>query len=98
MSLSNLLLLKMVRGGEQSSPLISKPIAVGFEIPLLQEENMSIEMPYPHIIVMGNPSDGFRFIGPFDDIEDARQYLETEASKENCWIAMLDVPAGSEPT
>lgn len=56
---------------------------------LQQEENM-------HIIICGNPVDGFRYIGPFDDLEAARNYLATdpELAQGNAWIAGLDIPAG----
>lgn len=49
-----------------------------------------------HCIVYGNPGDGFRIIGPFDDIEDARQYIETdhELRHGSAWIMPLDIPAG----
>jgi translation initiation factor RLI1 len=50
---------------------------------------------YQHIIVYGNPSDGFRFIGPFSNRERAENYLDTEISRENMWIAELDEPAGA---
>jgi hypothetical protein len=45
-----------------------------------------------YVILMGNPGDGFRVIGPFDHIEDARIYLEGEFSKQDCWIMELDAP------
>lgn len=60
---------------------------------------MSFNAPTPHIIIMGNPVDGFRYIGPFDCIEDARLYIETEAASDatydgpNMWIAELDLPS-----
>jgi hypothetical protein len=40
------------------------------------------------IIVMGDPVDGFYFIGPFDDNYDAVEYAEKWISDE-WWVAKL---------
>jgi hypothetical protein len=50
----------------------------------------------PHIIVAGNPTDGFTHIGPFDTGEDAVTYMESdpELRRGNAWVVMLQIPAG----
>ena len=45
-----------------------------------------------YIIVMGNPCDGFRFIGPFPDFPTALHYMETEHDPHDMWITQLDAP------
>jgi hypothetical protein len=49
-----------------------------------------------HCIMYGNPFDGFRIIGPFEDVDDAHRYLETdrELCHGNAWITEMDIPAG----
>jgi len=39
------------------------------------------------IVVMGNLSDGFSFVGPFVDFDDATQWCEN--AKDNTWVASL---------
>lgn len=46
---------------------------------------------YLDIIVVGNPVDGFSFIGPFEDGEVAANWAENYASSE-WWLATLDSP------
>jgi phosphatidylserine decarboxylase len=48
------------------------------------------------ILVYGNPIDGHRFVGPFDDREAAIRYMDGERHSENIWIAELDAPANNE--
>ena len=45
------------------------------------------------ILIYGNPVDGHRYVGPFDEREDAVRYMETEPLSENIWLAELDPPA-----
>lgn len=52
------------------------------------------EKPEPHIVVMGTLGEGFRFIGPFECLADARQYIGGEPFQEHCYIVALDIPAG----
>jgi hypothetical protein len=51
------------------------------------------------IVVIGSPSDGFTFHGPFDDHEDALHWVEGEKN-ESWWISDLqavdETPAPSE--
>lgn len=46
------------------------------------------------ILVVGNPMDGYVFIGPFVTYEDANKYIETdfELSKGGVFIAQLFSP------
>jgi hypothetical protein len=43
------------------------------------------------ILVVGNPSDGFRFVGPFDDFEAAVQF--SEGVDADTWVASLEEPS-----
>lgn len=47
--------------------------------------------PYPAIIVMGTPVDGFEFIGPFMSSEDAANYAD-KIDGGDWWITSLDAP------
>lgn len=44
------------------------------------------------IIVYGDPVDGFNFVGPFDDRDEAVRYAEFDVGTD-WWIAELDAPA-----
>lgn len=46
----------------------------------------------PCIIVAGNLSDGFRFVGPFQSFDEATEYAERWID-DTTWIASLDLPA-----
>lgn len=48
--------------------------------------------PIPHIIVTGNPVEGFEFIGPFDSDVDAARYGNEDPDMEEWWISPLDRP------
>lgn len=49
-----------------------------------------------HIIMIGNPGDGFYAVGPFEDVEDALRYMEAEFSRADMWIMELQAPASAE--
>lgn len=42
------------------------------------------------ILVLGNLSDGFTFVGPFDDCDEATQYVTDERVEQDNWVATLD--------
>ena len=46
-----------------------------------------------HIVILGNPVDGFRFVGPFPTKGYALDYYRTDPTTTNIWIAELDAPA-----
>jgi hypothetical protein len=46
----------------------------------------------PCIIVAGNLSDGFRFVGPFPSFDEAAEYAERWID-DATWVASLDLPA-----
>lgn len=41
------------------------------------------------IIVVGNLSDGFQFVGPFEDFDEAALYAEKNYSNLDTWVATL---------
>jgi hypothetical protein len=49
----------------------------------------------PHIIIAGNPVDGFEYIGPFSNGAAAFNYINTDPHLPDgdVWTARLDVPA-----
>lgn len=47
----------------------------------------------PKVLMYGNPADGFRVVGPFENAEAATAYLETERDRSDWWIMDLDAPA-----
>ena len=42
------------------------------------------------ILVIGNLSDGFQFVGPFDSFQEASEY--SEGVDEMNWVATLEKP------
>ncbi len=47
-----------------------------------------------HIIIFGNPVDGFEYVGPFDDAEAANEYAERYLSGGNdWWVVLLQEPS-----
>lgn len=48
----------------------------------------------PHILILGNPIDGFNYIGPFPSYEDADEYCQSDAiaRNESWWIFELEQP------
>lgn len=44
------------------------------------------------IVIMGNPVDGFDYIGPFNSFDEADDYINQERNPENFWIARLAKP------
>jgi hypothetical protein len=49
-----------------------------------------------YAMMMGNPSDGFFVIGPFDSREAAARYIETERSAGDCWVVELLAPSAED--
>ena len=49
-----------------------------------------------YAIAMGNPSDGFYYVGPFEDRDLALEYMGGERSTDNMWIIELNKPAPSQ--
>jgi hypothetical protein len=49
-----------------------------------------------HVVVIGNPIDGFRVVGPFKTSEDAFQF--EEGVDESCWSMPLEAPEAVEST
>ena len=49
-------------------------------------------MDIKHIIVYGNPVDGFSFIGPFDDHESAHEFAEEYKGGVEWWVLTLEEP------
>ena len=47
----------------------------------------------PHVVLMGNPEDGFVVVGPFPDRTDAARYIGTDQSGETMWTVELHKPA-----
>lgn len=54
--------------------------------------------PMPHVIVCGNPCDGFEFIGTFPTGEEANDYADQWLSNRDWWVTLLQAPApAAEP-
>lgn len=51
------------------------------------------------LIITGNPVDGFRFIGPFEDHDAALAYAELEGAsiEADWWIAPIEAPNYEKP-
>jgi hypothetical protein len=50
-------------------------------------------MSKPCVLVVGNPSDGYRYIGPFEDFDAAAQF--SEGADSDNWVATLEAPDGA---
>lgn len=47
----------------------------------------------PHIIVTGNPIDGFSFIGPFPHVQAAAEHGNSDGDLDaEWWVAPLEAP------
>jgi hypothetical protein len=44
------------------------------------------------VVIVGNLVDGFRFVGPFADFDDASVYSDRFESGSADWIAVLEAP------
>jgi hypothetical protein len=51
-------------------------------------------VPVTTIIVTGDPVQGYRYIGPFADIEDAEDWAERAMPNELWWAIPLITPSG----
>jgi hypothetical protein len=45
-----------------------------------------------HIVILGDPINGFTYIGPFPTKADADEYVDNDASDDYAWIVMLTAP------
>jgi len=48
--------------------------------------------PHQFIVIAGNPTEGFIYIGPFHSWEDAQFYCEDMGMKSDYWIGILNGP------
>ena len=44
------------------------------------------------IVIVGDPVDGFRYYGPFDDHDSAVKWAEAELDGERWWVADMEPP------
>ncbi len=44
-----------------------------------------------YVVTIGNPFDGMRLVGPFDDGEAANEYADNH--QDDWWVVKLDAPA-----
>lgn len=44
------------------------------------------------VVMYGNPADGFRIVGPFENAAAADAYIEAEFDRSDWWIVDLDAP------
>ena len=46
-----------------------------------------------HIVIFGNPTDGFNYVGPFDTRDDALGWADDNVAREyDWWIATMAAP------
>ena len=50
-------------------------------------------MSTPLVILMGNPVDGFVVIGPFNHLDDAVAYIDSDPEGGEMWLCELQAPA-----
>jgi hypothetical protein len=50
------------------------------------------QMDGPHLLVVGNFADGFRFIGPFADFDEAAEYSQKFGQDAWDWVATIESP------
>ena len=48
-----------------------------------------------NILVVGNPFDGLRLVGPFEDGDDVADYAEIHEKNETWWIVACEQPERS---
>lgn len=49
-----------------------------------------------HIIIIGNPVDGFQFIGPFKTLDDAIEWESNVAIGADWWVAPIETTRAYE--
>lgn len=50
----------------------------------------------PHIVIIGDPVDGFRYYGPFPNWDEASDWTETDCRDCDWWIAPLIAPSSTD--
>ena len=53
-------------------------------------------MDKPCVLVIGNLNEGFRFIGPFADFDEAAEYSQKFGQDAWDWIATLESPEAAK--
>jgi len=53
-------------------------------------------MDKPCVLVIGNLNEGFRFIGPFDDFDEAAEYSQKFGQDAWDWVATLESPEAAK--
>jgi len=49
-----------------------------------------------YIVIVGNPLDGYSFIGPFDDYEAAYDYTILKGIASRAWVSTVHSPTTPE--
>jgi len=47
-----------------------------------------------YILIVGDPVNGFLYIGTFESVDDAQYYAECHLKGSDWWIHLLDEPSG----
>ena len=47
---------------------------------------------HTYIVIVGNPVEGYSFIGPFDDFEDADDYTILKGIASHSWVSTVHSP------
>jgi len=45
-----------------------------------------------HIVILGDPINGYTFVGPFPTKADAELYIDEDGSDDCAWTVMLTAP------
>jgi hypothetical protein len=46
-----------------------------------------------YIVIVGNPVEGLKFIGPFDNANDVLEWVEDHGGSSQWWLADMEMPS-----
>lgn len=50
-----------------------------------------------YMLIIGNPTHGFEYVGPFDSGDDAAEYMYRVGDRlADWWVGVLDAPSAQE--
>ena len=50
------------------------------------------ENPRAYVVMVGNPTEGWHIVGPFDEFADAAEWCESLAYVTDTWVMSLSTP------
>ena len=58
----------------------------------MTEHMTTDENPRAYVVMVGNPTEGWHIVGPFDEFADAAEWCESLAYVTDTWVMSLSTP------